>query len=113
MFPVSMVAGFVLRYVPKVFGFVGDGLKAKQERKDEAFMVRLQMGLETKRAAAAGKSAVIQGEIAESLAGIQAESTKACDLYPEIEAKLDIHAEVQVRLREEARVAAQARARGG
>ena len=75
----ATVIGFVLRYIPKLFGFAGGMLKEKQERKDEEKLLRLQSELEDKRLAAAGKSEVLQGELAESLAGIQGEITALAD----------------------------------
>lgn len=75
----SMVIGFAIRYIPKLFGFAGGMIKEKQERKDEEKLILLQGELENRRLAAAGQSAVLQGELAESLAGIQAEITALAD----------------------------------
>lgn len=72
----ATIIGFALRYIPKLFGFAGDALKAKQDRKDEERMVRLQFELEQKKSEMVGKQAILQGEITEALAGIQHEITE-------------------------------------
>lgn len=69
----ATVIGFVLRYLPELFKWFGGQWTAKKENDNEERMLRLQFEIEGKRAELAGKQAILQAEIVESLAGVQAE----------------------------------------
>jgi hypothetical protein len=69
----ATVIGFVIRYLPNLFGWVGDFLGKKEDFKREKEMLLIQMQLEEKKAELAVKGMIVQAEITEALVGLQAE----------------------------------------
>lgn len=67
------LGGFAIRYLPNLFSWLGDWFKAKQELSIQERMAVLTMKLEEKRAELAIKGMVINAEITEALASLQAE----------------------------------------
>lgn len=68
---IGMAVGAAVRYLPNLFGFVGDRVKDAQDQKYEKERIALSLQLEESKAKAGAQMAQIQGESAEALATIQ------------------------------------------
>ena len=68
----STVVGALIRYVPNLFGFMGDWFKTKQEVQQEQALLQLNIELEKAKAAGAVQVAQVSAEQSLALANIQA-----------------------------------------
>lgn len=69
----AALGGFALRYLPNLFGWIGDFFGGREEDRRQEKMLNLQIKLEEKRQEMALKGLVVQAEITEALAALQAE----------------------------------------